>query len=253
MKEFVTYRDLKLRWKYTTKFSRKRMNIAKKWLPMQNVHPKPRPTCSFVWHKAMPHRYKTPEAPKKPVDMKDSFAVFKSDIYNQHKVTVGDLVQSEKLHRREAGEEVKFGTVLLVGTKDWTILGKPTVPYAYVRCTIEQQTLAGEKVIFKYRPRRRSSNFYRRRQYITMLRVDEIVCDPNTVDATVPVPKATRLLDLWANRWLREDERELPAEAQEKSVELYDGSQHQPGTFHRRGMTEYYRFWPDPHHDHDTK
>eukprot|EP00397_Hematodinium_sp_SG-2012_P056547 GEMP01069893.1.p1 GENE.GEMP01069893.1~~GEMP01069893.1.p1 ORF type:complete len:340 (+),score=45.26 GEMP01069893.1:192-1211(+) len=252
MKEFVTYRDLKLRWKFTTKFSRKKMNIAKKWLPRKNICPKPRPTSAFVWHKAMPHRYRTPEAPKKPLDCSDAFAIIKSNISCQHKVTVGDLIQAEKLHRREAGEQVKFGTVLMVGSRDWTILGKPTVPYAYVKCTIEQQTLAGEKLVFKYKPRRRSSNFYRDRHYVTMLRVDEIVCDPSSVEPNPPMPKATRLLDVWANRWLRNEEKELPETVQKTCVQLYDGSEHQPGTYHRRGMTEFYRFWPDPYHTHWT-
>jgi len=252
MKEFITYRDLRIRWKYTTKYSRKKMNIAKKWLPMKNVHPKPRPTSAFVWHKAMPHRYRTPEAPQKKIDMTDSFAIFKSDIYNQHKVTVGDLVQVEKLHRTEAGEQIKFGTVLMCGTKDWSILGKPTVPYAYVKCTIEQQTVAAETLVFKYKKRRRYSKFYRKRQYVTMVRVDEIVCDPENVDPNPPVPKAERLLDLWANRWLQEDERELAQEVQENCVTVYDGSEHQPGSFHRRGLTEFYRFWPDPYHTHHT-
>lgn len=74
-------------------------------------------------------------------------------------VVVGDLVQTEKLHRKQAGEwawkfnrepqspkasvktinrerksvmpvdvgdKVVFGTVLLAGTREWTLLGKPT-------------------------------------------------------------------------------------------------------------------------------
>merc|ERR1712023_424253 len=99
----------------------------------------------------MPHRVALPEAPKqKSLDVGDAFVVFKTSPQHQHKVTVGDLVQAEKLHRREAGEQVVFGTVLLVGTKAFTIVGKPTVPYAQVKATIEQQTLTGEQLIFKY-------------------------------------------------------------------------------------------------------
>lgn len=36
--------------------------------------------------------------------------IFKSGTCHQHKVTVGDLVQAEKLHRREAGDKVSVGT-----------------------------------------------------------------------------------------------------------------------------------------------
>ena len=43
----------------------------------------------------------------------------------------------------EAGMEAfladEFGTVLLVGSKEFTIIGKPTVPYCRVRCTVEQE------------------------------------------------------------------------------------------------------------------
>jgi large subunit ribosomal protein L21 len=122
------------------------------------------------------------------LDTKDCFAVFKSGVLHQHKVTVGDLVQCEKLHRREAGEKVVFGTVLLVGSKKFTIIGKPTVPYARVKATVEQQTLTREMLTFKYKPRRKQSRFLRRRQYVTMLRIDEIVVDPE-MEAQDPPPK----------------------------------------------------------------
>merc|ERR1712023_614411 len=145
----------------------------------------------------MPHRVALPEAPKqKSLDVSDAFVVFKTSPQHQHKVTVGDLVQCEKLHRREAGEQIVFGTVLLVGTKDWTIIGKPTVPYAKVKATIEQQTLAGEMITFRYKPRRNQQRFLRRRQYITMVRIDEIVVDPEADPTDLAPPKPTRLLDL---------------------------------------------------------
>jgi len=97
------------------------------------------------------------------LDVSNAFAVFKSGQVHQHKVSVGDLVQCERLHRREAGDKVVFGTVLLVGTKEFTIIGKPTVPYAKVKATVEQQTLTGELLSFKYKPRRRQSRFLRKR------------------------------------------------------------------------------------------
>merc|ERR1711933_297469 len=116
------------------------------------------------------------EFPK--VKGKEAFVVFKSSVMHQHKVTVGDIVQVEKLHRREAGEQVVFGTVLLVGTKDFTIIGKPTVPYAKVKASIEQQTLTREMLSYKYKPRRKQQRFLRRRHYVTMIRIDDIVVQP---------------------------------------------------------------------------
>ncbi|PHJ18453.1 50s ribosomal protein [Cystoisospora suis] len=97
----------------------------------------------------------------KDTPQEELFCVMKSNISTQHKVTAGDLIQAEKLHRRQAGDKVVFGTVLLVGSRDWTIIGKPTVPFAKVEATIEEQTLAGETVSFFYRKSRRVSRFRR--------------------------------------------------------------------------------------------
>eukprot|EP00439_Symbiodinium_sp_Y106_P056324 s308_g7.t2 len=195
MNELLTYNDLKLRWQFTTRFSTSRMGVARHWKPQRTDFPRSKPTCSFIWHDDMPHRRSCydqvalqlvsvlvcccrspqPELPKPQhfdrIKKQELFCVFKSSVLHQHKVTVGDLVQIEKLHRREAGEKVVFGT-------DFTILGKPTVPYAKVKATIEQQTLTREMLAFWYKPRRKQSHFYRRRQWVTMLRIDEIVLMP---------------------------------------------------------------------------
>mmetsp|Transcript_58716 Transcript_58716/g.139914 ORF Transcript_58716/g.139914 Transcript_58716/m.139914 type:complete len:337 (-) Transcript_58716:47-1057(-) len=260
MNELVTYNDLKLRWQWTVRFGETHLKIARKWKPMRTSNPQPRPTCAFIWHSKMPHRSPMPALPPpedfRHMDTSNAFAVFKSSALHQHKVTVGDLVQCEKLHRREAGEKVVFGTVLLVGTKQFTIIGKPTVPYAKVKATIEQQTLAGEMLHFRYRPRRKQSKFLRRRQYVTMLRIDEIVLTPDEDPTDPPAPKPVRLLDLWANRWLDPVEKEGiemvegPDGPIPKVAELHDGSEHQSGTYHRRGLTDCYRFWPDPQYTH---
>lgn len=261
MNEVLTYGDLKIRWQWTTKFNTSKMNIARHWKPQPNLCPEPKSSCSFIWHWNMPHRANMPELPNhqdfpKVDTSAGAFAVFKSSVMHQHKVTVGDLVQAEKLHRKDAGDRVVFGTVLLVGTRKFTIIGKPTVPYAKVKATVEQQTLTKELLIFKYRSKGKQSRFLRRRQYITMLRIDEIVVDPSAETADPPPPKPLRLLDLWANRWLDPAET-APIEMVEgpdgpvpKAAEIYDGSEHQPGTFHRRGLTSCYRFWPDPQYTH---
>ena len=39
--------------------------------------------------------------------------------------------------------------VLLMGSKTWTFLGKPTIPKATVKCTVEQQTLTRETLVYK--------------------------------------------------------------------------------------------------------
>lgn len=261
MNEVLTYADLKLRWQWTTKFNNSHMKVARKWKKGSCWLPAPEPTCAFIWHHQMPHRVPMPPKPAESaiprVDTSDAFAVFKSSIRHQHKVTIGDLVQCEKLHRRDAGDKITFGTVLLVGSKDFTIIGKPTVPYAKVRATIEQQTLSRECLTYKYKAKRKQQRFLRRRQVVTMIRIDAIELDVEGDPTDPPPPKPERLLDLWANRWLDPVEKEgiervmgpngemVPAVA-----ELYDGSEHQPASYHRRGLAAAYRFWPDPQSSH---
>ncbi|CBZ52469.1 hypothetical protein NCLIV_022580 [Neospora caninum Liverpool] len=203
-----------------------------------------RPQGSHGWGKGAPLPQWLHLLQRTPQE--ELFCVMKSNVSTQHKVTAGDLIQAEKLHRKQAGDKVVFGTVLLVGSRDWTIIGKPTVPFAKVEATVEEQTLAGETLSFFYRKSRRVSRFRRIRHCVTMLRVDRIVVDP-TMAVDPPAPKPDRLLDLWANRWLYPDELE----------EIYDGREHQKGSYQRRGLTASYRGWilyvrwyPDPQSAH---
>lgn len=256
MNELTTYADLKLRWRQTshTPISRRKMKISRKWKVEPNWAPKAAPTCSYIHHSKMPHKV-GPTVPNMPppgaLDLRDAFCVFKSSSRLQHKVTVGDLVQTERIKRKEAGDKIVFGTVLLAGSKDWTIIGKPTVPYARVHCTIEQQTLSKEMLVYMYKARRRVSRFKRVRQWVTMLRVDKIEIDPSRLEAqpdAIPV-RPVRLLDLWANRWMTAEELKYvkrDTNGAPLSEQLYDGSEHKPGVYQRRGLSEDYRFPPDP-------
>ena len=249
MKEVTTYADLKLRWKKNLKPSRKNLSIKRKWKVLPAWAPRPEPTCLFIHHERLPHRSDQPMLPP-PGLIKaagdDIFAVMKSSHRLQHKVTVGDIIQTERMHRRQAGDKVVFGTVLLVGGKDFTIIGKPTVPYAKVHCVIEQQTLSKEVVSFYYKPRRRMSRFMRVRHWVTMLRVVKVEVESEIVSDKPVKPKT--LLDLWANRWLTAKEllkiecSKIPDNKEISPLAV----EHQPGTFRRRGLVESYRFNPDP-------
>jgi large subunit ribosomal protein L21 len=75
-----------------------------------------------------------------------------------------------------------------------------------------------------------------------MLRVDKIELDPFASAQTLKQPK--KLLELWANRWL--SLREVAAVEKQKPTEQISVSEHQPGSFQRRGLVDAYRFTPDP-------
>ncbi|XP_953477.1 50S ribosomal protein L21, putative [Theileria annulata] len=275
MNLFETYRDLKLRWKRTTRSRKNRLRIARKWRQPYYFNPTNQPTCMFVLHENLP-RTRTDKPPEMNHDKEyvpgkieldeshnfqvyppdsvvqdiknlktETFCIFKSSPLHQHKVTKGDVVQIERLKRKNAGDKVTFGTVLLVGSKYWTIIGKPTVPYAKVHATIEQQTLCGEQLSFRYRKSRRISKFLRVRHWVTVLRIDDIVVDPSIEINTEHKP--SRLLDLWSNRWLYTEELEDIDKTKSESEQIYDGLEHETGYYNKLGLTESYRWYPDPY------
>ncbi|CDJ42264.1 hypothetical protein, conserved [Eimeria tenella] len=323
---FEAYKDLQLRWKRTTRQSRKKFSIARKWRQRLACRPQPEPKWLLFLHPQMGkgategprdqkigrRRAAVPQQPdsehptqtheqarehsglqqgnqiedgqeekeQRPVgqqqviapaenlgafqrfqgthserpsfrlsyDPKEIFCVFKSSASAQHKVTVGDLVQTEKLHRKQAGDKVVFGTVLIAGTREWTVLGKPTVPFVRVKGVIEQQTLCGETLSFRYKKTRRSSRFLRIRHWVTMIRIEEIEVDVQMKEDP-PIQRPKRLLDLWANRWLYPEELEgirTDANGRPLVEAIYNGEEHQQGTYHRRGLAACYRWLPDP-------
>jgi large subunit ribosomal protein L21 len=252
--------------------SRKKMSIKRKWKTVPMYGPRSPASSRFIIHEEAREREfqasqqsnenSPPQAiladrPIPPrgfqIDEKNMFAVIKSSHRLQHKVTVGDIIQTEKMHRREAGDKLIFGTVLLVGGKDFTIIGKPTVEYCKVHCTVEQQTLTKEVVSFYYKPRRRMSRFLRVRHWVTMLHIDKIELDLDQAVSDLtkkPLPtestmKPKALLDLWANRWLSLQEKQSLVN-KKLPEDLHDGTEHQPGSYQRRGLCQSYRFNPDP-------
>ena len=63
----------------------------------------------------------------------------------QYKVTKDDRVMSELLEDFEVGTQIELEDVLLVGTKDYTCVGRPNVKSARVFATVEE-TSQTEKV-----------------------------------------------------------------------------------------------------------
>ncbi|RED11195.1 50S ribosomal protein L21 [Pontivivens insulae] len=103
------------------------------------------------------------------------FAVIKTG-GKQYKVAQNDVLTVEKL-AGEAGDEVRFGEVLMLGG-DTVTVGAPFVDGAAVVGELLEQG-RGEKVI-SYKKRRRKHSSQRRkghRQYITKVRITDILAD----------------------------------------------------------------------------
>ncbi|CRG95734.1 mitochondrial ribosomal protein L21 precursor, putative [Plasmodium gallinaceum] len=354
LNNFITYKDLKIRWRNTSKNYRKKVTIARKWKNLHCLLPSNKNSCIFILHKNLPFtRFKKNnsnlekdninislknkineevpqdnssilvkgdnetivkknyinydlkeknnkmgrrrkinnilmikrpgkkdeedeekensnlfnqekihieeqnyyEKPPKELeyllnnDKKDMFCIFKSNFINEHKVTIGDIVQTERLHRKKAGDIVYFGTVLFVGTKNFSIIGKPTVPYCKVKAVIEQITLSQEILSFRYKKVRRSSRFLRIKHWITILKIEDIIIDLKNEIKDERI-KPLQILDLWSNRWLYQKELNFIKFDENKkplAERIYNLIEHQPNTLHRRGLTECYRFYPDPY------
>ena len=67
-----------------------------------------------------------------PPKKNDIFAVVEISGF-QHKVCVDDKVMSEKIAEYDVNESVVFDKVLMIGTKDYTSVGRPYVLKAKVK------------------------------------------------------------------------------------------------------------------------
>ena len=63
----------------------------------------------------------------------------------------------------------------MVGTKDYTCVGRPNVARAKVFATVEETSQTEKTVIFKKRRRKDSQRNRGHRQWVTMLKIDSIV------------------------------------------------------------------------------
>jgi large subunit ribosomal protein L21 len=92
----------------------------------------------------------------------------------QYRVAAGDLLRIERL-AGDPGSAVEFNEVLLTGGDGAVRIGQPLIEGAVVRGEIVSQTRARKVLIFK---KKRRKNYRRRRghrQFITTVRVTEIV------------------------------------------------------------------------------
>ena len=121
------------------------------------------------------------------------FAVIKTG-GKQYKVAEGDTITVEKLDA-EAGKDVTFDTVLMLGNGDDVTVGAPLVDGASVFGEVEEQT-RGDKIIIR---KKRQRQTYRRtqghRQHLTVVKITGISADgkkpaKKAAPKKAPAPKA---------------------------------------------------------------
>lgn len=91
----------------------------------------------------------------------------------QYRVSVGDVLSVEKLDQ-DAGADVTFDRVLLVGGDGTTRIGTPTVAGASVVAAVQDQYRGEKLIIFKYKPKKRYRRRTGHRQSLTRLAITAI-------------------------------------------------------------------------------
>jgi large subunit ribosomal protein L21 len=94
----------------------------------------------------------------------------------QYKVRPGDVLKIEKL-TAEAGENVDFDEVLLVGDDDKIEIGTPIVSGGKVSAMVRLQARAPKVKIIKFRRRKHYRKQMGHRQYYTEVQVTQIAAD----------------------------------------------------------------------------
>lgn len=95
----------------------------------------------------------------------------------QFKVTKNDTILTERV-AAEVGAELLLRKVLLVATKDATLVGRPVLDQAAVAATVEEHARAEKVVIFKKKRRKGYQRTRGHRQGVSVLRIGDIIVDP---------------------------------------------------------------------------
>ncbi len=103
------------------------------------------------------------------------FAVLKTG-GKQYRVAKDDVIHVERLPG-EAGAQILFDQVLLVGEGANATAGAPLVSGATVAGTLIEQVLADKVIIFKKRRRHNDRRKRGHRQQLSIIRIDEILTD----------------------------------------------------------------------------
>jgi len=92
----------------------------------------------------------------------------------QYRVQAGDVFRVERL-KGEAGCEVIFDKVRVIGGDNSTKFGTPWVEGATIRAEVVSQGRADKVLVFKFKSKKNVRRLRGHRQYYTEVRIKEIV------------------------------------------------------------------------------
>lgn len=79
----------------------------------------------------------------------------------------------------KVGDSIFLDKVLLVGSEDFTSVGRPYIVNAKVLCTVEEISRSEKVIIFKKKRRQGYQRNAGHRQEITVVRINKIIYEPN--------------------------------------------------------------------------
>lgn len=135
--------------------------------------PAPAPAAAPPPAPAPPVRFEHKLTPSADPFAPQLFAVFRL-LGKQYKVTTDDLVMVPYMEKVDVGQVLTLPEVLLVGGRDFTLVGRPAVPGYKVTATVEEVTQTEKIVVFR---RKRRKNYRRTTEHqdtVTILRINEI-------------------------------------------------------------------------------
>ena len=91
----------------------------------------------------------------------------------QHKVVVNDKILVEQIPF-EVGQQIRLDDVLMVGTAEYTAIGRPSIGNAHVLATVEEHSQSEKVIIFKKKRRKGYQKNAGHRQKINVLRIDKV-------------------------------------------------------------------------------
>ena len=96
--------------------------------------------------------------------------------WHQHKVSTGDLLMVNHDIGAKPGQIIKLDKVLLVGSRDFTFMGRPLLPrdLLSVSATVIEKGLSQTKISQKFRKRQNYRIQFFNREYQTTLRINKI-------------------------------------------------------------------------------
>jgi large subunit ribosomal protein L21 len=117
------------------------------------------------------------------------FAIIKTG-GKQYKVAANDVIMIEKL-TGASGDLIEFSDVLMMGQGESIKVGAPLVTNAIVRGTVLDQIRDDKVIIFKKKKRHNYRRKNGHRQYLTVVRITDILSDKSAAPKAKAQPAAT--------------------------------------------------------------